>query len=77
MSTTLDQREALIAEFADIELLFEPGNVPQERLDELMEILRCDVDAARVALRKELDRIKADVARVIPCAPLPNPIPLP
>ena len=35
----MDQREALLAEFSDedCELLFAPGTVPQERLDELME----------------------------------------
>jgi len=78
MSTTMDQREALLAEFTDAECetLF-AGAVPQERLDELMEIIRCDIDAARVALRKELDRIAEETAAALPlAAPLANPIPL-
>jgi len=80
MPTTLDQREKLLAEFSDAECdaLFAPGNVPQERLDELMQIVRCDIDAARLALRKELARIAAECSVLpAPCSPFPNPIPLP
>jgi hypothetical protein len=78
MSTTMDQREALLAEFTDAqcETLF-GGAVSQERLDELMEIIRCDIPAARLALQQELERIANETTAALPpSAPLANPIPL-
>ena len=69
--TTMDQRETLLREFSDpeLELLFAGPQVSEERLEELLQIIRCDIDAARLALSNELARINAAALAVAPHDP--------